>query len=92
MKNDLVYPDFTGKCVSFSLENEVSCSDLLDPVFEIQGGRIFVVGTIARESSASDWAAHCRAAIAWDRVTDYIIFDSEESFIEASRISEEGSE
>ncbi len=87
--NELKFPDFSGKCVSFSLKNEDACNDLSNPMFEYQGGRLFVVGKIPKGATKSDWAESFTAAIAWDRVVDYIVFDSEDAFIEATKISED---
>jgi len=83
------FPDFTGKCVSFALKNEESCNDLSNPKFEYQGNRLFVVGKIPKGATISNWAVNCEAAIAWDRVTDYIVFESEQAFIAATKTSEE---
>ena len=44
--------------------------------FEILGGRLFVVGVVPRGASAGDWVAGLPTAFAWDKVQDYIIFDS----------------
>jgi hypothetical protein len=81
-------PDFSGKCVSFTLIDESACNDINDPIFEYQGGRLFVVGTIPKGATTSDWAAGALGAVAWNRVTDYIVFETEEAFIKATKISE----
>lgn len=85
-KNSL--PNFSGKCVSFALIDESACNDISDPQFEYQGGRLFVVGTIPKGATTSDWAAGSIGAVAWDRVTDYIVFENEETFVKATKISE----
>ena len=82
-------PDFSGKCVSFALIDESTCNDINDPQFEYQGGRLFVVGTIPKGATTSDWAAGAQGAVAWDRVTDYIVFENEESYSKATKVSEE---
>ena len=75
MKNTL--PDFAGKCVSISLEDvDDSSYDLYDPHFEMQGGRLFIVGTVPHDATRSNWSEGCLSAVAWDRVTDYVVLDS----------------
>ena len=88
-KGESTFPDFSGKCVSFALQDEDSCNDLSNPRFEYQGNRLFVVGTIPKGATTSNWAVNCQAAIAWERVTDYIVFDNEQAFIEATKTSED---
>jgi len=74
MKNTL--PDFSGKCVSMSLEGDDTSYDLFDPHFEMQGGRLFIVGTVPHDATRSNWCEGCLSAVAWDHVTDYVVLDS----------------
>lgn len=87
-KDGFSFPDFSGKCVSFSMEGEDSCNDLNDPEFENQCGRWFVVGTIPVGATTSDWAANRKGAVAWDKVTDYIVFEDVEDFSAATKVAE----
>ena len=82
------YPDFQNKVVSTSSSEDTFNHDLIDPHFEEIAGRIFLIGIIPRESTASGWNANKVGAIAWDCVTDYVIFDSYEDYKTATEISE----
>jgi len=79
-------PDFTEKTVSFNTADSVLA--LQNIRFEEQGKRLFVVGSVAQGSSTNDWAMNRPSAIAWDCITDYIIFDSNEQYIELLKKSE----
>lgn len=80
-------PDFAGKCVSMSIVDDDSSHDLYDPRFEMQGYRLFIIGTVPPGSTSSDWVAGCQGAVAWERVTDYFVFDSLEAWTKAVAIS-----
>ena len=80
-------PDLTGKCVSITSTADDTSHDLHDPHFEMQGGRLFIVGTIPAGSTSSDWVANCQGAVAWDTVSDYIVFDSLDAWKKAVKIS-----
>ena len=67
-------PDFTGKIVSFSTADSTLGID--EPRFETQGGRLFVVGVVPTGATTSDWAVGVRCAVAWEAVTDYLVFES----------------
>jgi len=83
-------PDLSGKVVSINMVDDDCNTDLVDPRFEIQAGRMFIVGTTPDGASHSNWAAGCTCAVAWDRVTDYLVFDSVEHYTSATRKSAEG--
>jgi hypothetical protein len=69
------------------LESEHS-HDLHDPFFELQAGRLFLVGTIPQGSSASGWDSNQIGAVAWESVRSYVLFESLETFTRALEISE----
>jgi hypothetical protein len=72
--------DFEGKVVTFSsAENTLA---MMNIKFEVIKNRLFVVGEIPKSSTTNDWAVGRTCAIAWDSVTDYIVFDSESQYIE----------
>lgn len=77
---------FEGKVVSFSSSEDTLA--IKDIKFKTLNGRLFVVGTIPKGATTNDWAAERPSAIAWDVVTDYMIFDSEEQYIELIAKSE----
>ena len=80
-------PDFTGKVLSISTMDDDNSHDIADPEFEIQAGRLFIVGSTPDGASESNWCDGAKLAIAWERVTDYYVFDSPELYAEAIKIS-----
>ena len=80
-------PDFTGKVLSISTMDDDNSHDLANPGFEMQAGRLFIVGSTPDGASESNWASGARIAVAWDRVTDYYAFDSPERYADAIKIS-----
>lgn len=83
------YPDFSGKCISITIMDDDRNHDLFDPKFELQGGRLFIIGTTPKGATVSDWVEGVTGAVAWDRVTDYFLFDDLESYYAATKKSEE---
>lgn len=80
-------PSFKGKTVSLVLVDEDQSQALHNPKFEVQGKRLFLIGTIPAEGSANDWVAGLQGAVAWDRVQEYIVFDSAEDYHERLALS-----
>ena len=76
MKSTL--PDFAGKTVSFSTNESTLAVE--NPRFEMQADKLFVVGTVPRGASASDWAIGVRCAVAWSAVEDYMVFESVQDY------------
>lgn len=89
--NDILknVPDFSGKCLSIILIDDEVNYDLNNPYFELQGGRLFIVGTVPPGASSSDWAVNSQSAVAWDQVTNYFAFDSLEQWAKATKVSED---
>jgi hypothetical protein len=81
------YPDFSGKCLSISLVDDETSHDLYDPIFEVLCGRLFLIGNSPAGATESGWVEGCRSAVAWDRVTDYFVFEDLESYIKGTQIS-----
>lgn len=71
---------FKGKVVSFSSADETLA--IKNIAIENLEGRLFIVGQIPNGATKNDWAANCECAIAWDVITDYILFESEEQYVE----------
>lgn len=71
---------FDGKVVSFGTANENLA--IKDIKFEYQNGKLFVIGVVPANATTNDWAKGIRCAIAWDSITEYMIFDSEEQYAE----------
>lgn len=63
---------------------------LWSPSLEEQAGRVFLVGKGVGDASNPPWFADGVAAIPWDLVTCYLVFESEESYHEARRASASG--
>lgn len=78
-------PDFTGKVLSIVLKGAEWTRAIQDPHFELQCGRLFLVGTSPREASTRDWIAGSRYAVAWDSVLDYAVFDSVDEYLDRLR-------
>lgn len=80
--NKAKLPDFTKKMVSVSIASEEDGRCVDRPQWEVQGGKLFLVGTVPRGGSTNDWCAGIKSAVAWDQVTDYLVFDSSEQYRE----------
>ena len=74
------FPDFSKKFVSLSIAGDSHTYAMDRPHFESQGGRLFLVGIVPRGGSNGDWSEGAGCAVAWDRVTDYLVFDSAEHY------------
>ncbi len=82
------YPDFNGKVLSITIKDDTINRDLINPHFENQAGRIFIIGTVPKGATESDWVEGCQSSVAWDRITDYFVFDSLEAYSKAIETSE----
>jgi hypothetical protein len=73
-------PDFTNKVVQASLVGDDHGYSMAGAHFEMQGDRLFLVGVVPRGGTASNWSEGAVVAVAWDRVTDYMVFESAEVY------------
>jgi hypothetical protein len=73
-------PDFSGKVVSAAIAGDGYSRVLVHPRWEVQGGRLFLIGAVTLGSSTNEWCAGLPNAVAWDAVTDYLVFDSPEHY------------
>jgi hypothetical protein len=79
-------PDLSGKYLQITLSTRSDDAYLIqDAGFDIQAGRMFVVGRISDAYSGTCWAKGAVVAIAWDTVERYVLFDSLEHFQEELR-------
>jgi len=85
---EIDYPDFSDKCLSIRIEGSDHSFDLCNPKFELQAGKLFLIGKVPKGSSASNWDVGKMNAVLWDQVRSYLIFDSEEEITKAFEISE----
>ena len=81
-------PDFSKKLVSFSLAGDDDARAIDRPRWETQGGRLFLVGSVPRGGSTRDWCEGIVSAVAWDQVTDYLVFDSADHYRKRLKIYE----
>ncbi len=87
-KNNYI-PDYSGKCLSLSIKDDSTSHDVCDPRFEFQGGRLFIIGTVPSGATVSDWCKNKTVAIAWDRVTEYYVFEDFKDYEKAVKKSED---
>ena len=73
-------PDFSGKVVEVSIKGDSYAFAIDRPRFELQCGRLFLVGIVPHGTSQGDWSLGAGCAVAWDSVTDYLVFDSVEHY------------
>jgi hypothetical protein len=73
-------PNFSKKVVSFSFAGADNSQCIAHPRWETQGGRLFLIGTVPRGGSTHDWCEGVVSAVAWDQVSDYLVFDSVEDY------------
>jgi hypothetical protein len=83
MKNTL--PDFSNKAVSVVLIGEDVSRLIVNPRFEMQAGRLFLIGKSPSGASKRDWIAGLDEALAWDRVQEYVIFESTKDYFKRLR-------
>ena len=76
-------PNLEGKCVSITIMDDGNSHDLFNPHFELQGGRLFIIGSVPEGATDSNWVVGCQSAVAWDRVTDYFVFENLEAYTKA---------
>jgi hypothetical protein len=69
-------PDFTNKVVSLGIGKDEYTYAINSPRFELQGNKLFLIGTVPAGGSTGDWCEGATSAVAWDNVTDYLVFDS----------------
>ena len=80
-------PDFSGKMVVFYTANapgSIQDGILLEFIsFQDFGGRLFVNGRIPlTDSKGIEWESNLKAAIAWEDVTHFVVFDSRDDYID----------
>jgi hypothetical protein len=76
-------PDFTKKVVQVSLVGDNHCYAIDSPRFAIQSGRLFLVGVVPHGGTSSNWSEGATCAVAWDKVTDYLVFESAKHYQKA---------
>ncbi len=74
------HPNFGGKLVSLSIAGDSHTYAMERARLESQADRVFLVGIVPRGGSSGDWSEGAACAVAWDAVTDYLVFDSVEHY------------
>jgi hypothetical protein len=70
-------PDFSGKVVYVALAGgERYNLTIASPHWEDHSGRLFLVGQVPPGGSSKDWCLGRVSGVAWDQITDYVVFDS----------------
>lgn len=82
-------PDFSGKVLNLTLIDDEADRDLVSPTFEMQAGRLFLVGVVPPGATTSGWSMGAVSAVAWDRVTSYLVFGSMDQYAAAVQRSRE---
>lgn len=79
----LDYPDFRGKAVVlFCRGRDIAFPIVLAyPRFEVQAGRLFLVGVTPPRDSVGEWADGVPRGVAWECVDTYVLFDSVEEYL-----------
>lgn len=86
-------PNLSGKVVVLYLANRnyEHVVVMEDPIYELQGERLFLCGSIPEGVSPNDWATGIRSSVAWDHVEEYLVFESLEDYLSrAALAAEEG--
>lgn len=84
MRYQMNYPDLKNKTILLYLFNRPDEHNVVlqDATLENQAGKMFIVGVFAEGTTANDWAAGVRTAVAWDSVEQYLIFDTIDNYFE----------
>ncbi len=82
-------PNLKDKVISITIKDDSINHDFIDPKFTEIHGRIFITGTVPKGHADSCQTDNCEGSVAQDRVTDYVIFDSVESYQYAIKKSHE---
>jgi len=78
--------ELQGKTVSFGTGNDTLA--IKDCQFMELEGKLFVVGKVPQSATQNDWALGQECAISWETVTDFIIFETEEKYVDLIQKSE----
>jgi hypothetical protein len=73
-------PEFGNKVIQVSLVGDDHGFAMASPHFVKQGERLFLVGVVPPGGTSSNWSEGAVVAVVWDRVTDYMVFESVEIY------------
>lgn len=70
-------PDFSGKVILITLLGPGRYTHTLTEThWENINGKLFLVGTVPSRGSQDDWCLGIVSGIAWEQVSEFLIFDS----------------
>jgi len=72
---------FKNKVVSFSIGADI-IAIYVNNIEEL-AGELFILGNIASSSTVNDWAEGVFCGVAWNKITDFMVFDTQEIYTEA---------
>jgi hypothetical protein len=72
-------PDFAGKIVVFYMASGAASLSLESIEASLLGGRATLVGRVP-QFSGDEWISTLPAAVVWEHVSHYIVFDSHEDY------------
>ncbi len=75
--------DFNGAVISLRIEGDEYSHDLVAPQLVDMGGRMFVVGEVPAGATVSGWTDGTVSGVAWDKVINYVVFESVKSYYAA---------
>jgi hypothetical protein len=84
MKSTL--PDFSKKLISVSFGGSDDSQAVEHPQWKRLGDRLFLVGTVPQGCSTRGWLDGIAVAVAWDAVSDYLVFDSADDYRKRMKI------
>jgi hypothetical protein len=90
--DSLSVPDFRGKvvvlyCRGRTLKYPVVLSDCC---FEVQVGRVFLLGKDQPRGRFHGWTDGLRRGVAWESVEEYLVFESLEEYLARLQSPDEG--
>jgi hypothetical protein len=90
--NAMSLPDFRGKVLLVYFQHRTSKENgiIVDPRFEMQGGRLFLLGNEIEDDSGANWLSGLPTALAWECVEQYFVFDSVEEYWRRAERGEPG--
>ena len=91
MKTDKL-PDFASKVLSIGIAGSDEAASMAKAQFKVIGDRLFLVGIVPKKGSGSDWVEGVECAVAWDTVTDYLVFESQAQYEERLKMVDNDNE
>jgi hypothetical protein len=85
-------PDFSGKVLYVGIAGGDDSAPIANAKWETIGEKLFLVGVVPKKGSGSDWVEGIECAIAWNSVTDYLLFDSPEEYQRRLKVGDDAEE